>query len=97
MRSAATRCPEGSYGGRTARPTEGQMAEENYIIAPKRECRDRVAPDWQERLGEIKGIRVLGSLGERVRIQATPEAIDRVRRLLGDTHHIEETIRHLLR
>ena len=73
------------------------MADEYYIIAPKREYRDRVVPDWQERLGEIKGVRVLGGLGTRIHIQATPEAIDRMRQLLGDTHHIEETIRHLPR
>ena len=68
---------------------------ERYIIAVRRDARETVPPDWSEKLGQIEDLTILGPANaKRVQVQASEEAIDRARRLLGDYCHIEPAIYH---
>ena len=70
------------------------MSYQKYIIAPKRAFRSSVQPDWQESLKQIQGIQVIGQQPVRIQVQATPEAMDEARSLLGDMYYIEQSIPH---
>lgn len=68
--------------------------DQTYIIAPKREFRQLVPPNWQERLTDIADIRIVKSLPLRVWVQATEQAIAEVRTRLGEMYYIEPSIPH---
>jgi len=67
---------------------------ESYIVAAKREARNRVNHDWVDRLRQIEGIEVVGTSPVRVQIRATPTAIHALRKTLGNDFHIEPMIPH---
>ena len=70
------------------------MGQQKYIIAPKREFRNSVPPDWQERLKQIKGVRVIADQPARLQVQATPQVIAKVSSMFGGMYHIEAIIPH---
>lgn len=67
---------------------------ESYIVAAKREARNRVNHDWVDRLRQVEGVEVVGSGPVRVQIRATPTVINALRKTLGDDFHIEPVIPH---
>jgi hypothetical protein len=68
---------------------------ESYIIAVRRDARDRVSELWMNQLKAIDGLTLLGATNPtRVQVLATPDAIERVRELYGDSCHIEPVVEH---
>jgi hypothetical protein len=66
-----------------------------YVLAVKREERAGVPRDWLEVARGIPGVVILGDANPtRVQIEATPEAIERLRELLSAYIHIEKVIPH---
>jgi hypothetical protein len=66
-----------------------------YLIALKREARKTAPQDWARRVREVPGVRLIGAETAPVlRVEATPEAIEQVRRQLGACCHIEPVIPH---
>ena len=66
-----------------------------YWIAIKRDARDDVPFDWVERLKTLPGLMVPeGARAPRIRVEADPDAIAAVKRLVGAFCHVErETVR----
>ena len=66
-----------------------------YLIAVKREKRNSVNPHWEEILSGIRGL-ILKSSGRRrrVRVDATPEAIEEARARLADICYVEPVMDH---
>ncbi len=68
---------------------------EIYLIAEKRERRGQGPADWPRRLEGIEGVRVVARpLPHLARVEATPDGIERARRVLGESYHIEPVIPH---
>ncbi len=68
---------------------------ETYLIALKRERRQKAPDDWVEQIRAVPGVRLVGqSQPFMVRIQATPEALEKIHALVGDSCHIEPIILH---
>jgi hypothetical protein len=71
------------------------VAMDTYIIAIRRDSRDKVPADWLTSLQGISGLTIVGSANPaRVQVRATPEAIERVRQRCGDTCYIEPLLEH---
>ena len=71
--------------------------ESDYLIAVKRERRTDVPADWRAIVRDTSGVVVTADTNElRLRVRATPEAIDRIRERLADCVHIERVIGHHL-
>ena len=60
-----------------------------FIVAPKRDKRDRMPDDWESRVTGIPGIILVGSAFGRMQVDATDAAMGQVARELGDLLHIE--------
>jgi hypothetical protein len=68
---------------------------ERYVVAVRREARDRVPEDWQARVQATEGVAVEGAANpQRLQIRATGAAIAEVRRVFGEFLHIEPLISH---
>ncbi len=66
-----------------------------YVIAVKRDMRDRTPADWADRLRGIAGLRLLGDAGgNRVQVEADEQAIAEAKGLLSPYCHIEPLILH---
>jgi hypothetical protein len=66
-----------------------------YIIAVKRDRRVYAPPDWAKPLQAINGLKICGSGNPfRVQVEASDDAIEEVRRELGELCHIESVIPH---
>lgn len=76
--------------------TAGDDASTNYVVAVKRECRDAVAPDWADRIGELDGVDVRPSSpgASRLIVSATAEGARRLYDQIGDTCHIEPLVEY---
>lgn len=59
-----------------------------YVVAPGRGALS-IPPDWQHRLEQIPGVGWIGSTETRVQIEAESEAVDEIRRVLGEAFRIE--------
>ena len=80
---------------RTKHGQEDSPDMQTYIIAVRRDARDRVSSVWPNQLKSIEGLTLLGASNPmRVQVLASPEAIERVRELYGDSCHIEPLIEH---
>ena len=68
---------------------------ESYVIAIRREARDKAPPGWQELLQDIQGLTIHPAANpSRIQVEASAEAIERVRQLVGGFCHIEPVIYH---
>jgi len=68
---------------------------DRYVIAVKREERERAPSDLAAALREVAGLSVEESSNpRRVQVEASPEAIEETRRRFGDLFHIELAIPH---
>jgi len=68
---------------------------QRYIIAIKRERRAAAPADWTEPLRAIEDLQIRGSgAGGRIQVDASEQAIEEARRILGDLCHIEPAIPH---
>lgn len=67
---------------------------ESFVVAIKRNARNRVSHDWVDRLREVDGVEIMGYGPVRAQIVATPQAIDTLRDILDDNFHIEPVIPH---
>ncbi|WP_414584895.1 hypothetical protein [Scytonema sp. PCC 10023] len=67
---------------------------QDYIIAPKRQFIDKVPSDWTKSLKQIQGVSVIKGMPPRLYIQATPPAINEIRKQFGKQFYIEEVIPH---
>jgi hypothetical protein len=69
-----------------------------YVIAIKREQRSATPANWAEPLRAIKDLHIRGGGhgSSRIQVDASEEAIDEARRILGDFCHIEPAIQHHL-
>jgi hypothetical protein len=66
-----------------------------YTIAPKREARARIDPDWLQSLHDVSGIQILSGSARRAQIVANnPQASEDLKKTLGDDFLIEENILH---
>jgi hypothetical protein len=66
-----------------------------YIIAVKREMRQTAPTNWLDMLRDIEGLTIRGASNpQRVQVEASDEAIEEVRRRLGQWCHIEPAILH---
>lgn len=66
-----------------------------YIIAVKREHRSKAMANWFEPLRDIKDLQIRGTSNTfRIQVDATDEAIEAARHMLGDLCHIEPAIPH---
>jgi hypothetical protein len=70
------------------------LSNTTYVISPKREFKDTVNQDWQEKLTNIQGLEVLGSNLRRMQVKATPEGIETAKKLLGTNFYVENHIDH---
>ncbi len=71
------------------------MDQQRYVIAVRRDARDRVPEGWVEALGAIEGVAIVGADNPaRVQVDATPAAIAQARALCGDFAHVEPAIEH---
>lgn len=65
-----------------------------YIIAPKREARNRVSGNWENQLRLVEGVEIIGCGPVRIQIRASSSAIEKVREILGEDFLIEALIEH---
>jgi len=65
------------------------------VLAVRRELRSQAPGDWKARIEKIEGIEIEGAASPwRLQVQATPAALEEVRRSLGELLHIEPLIAH---
>lgn len=66
-----------------------------YVIAAKREFRDQLRADWIDQVQSVAGVEVCGEpkFGRLV-VEASDEAIEAVRAVLGEAFHIEPITRY---
>jgi hypothetical protein len=70
------------------------MEAEAYVVAVKRDKRAEVPPDWLDTVRGTPGVTIVGdSNPERVQVNATPQAIEDLRRKLGECCHVEKVVR----
>ena len=62
----------------------------HFVIAPKLAARDKPSSGWEQQVGQIPGVEVLGSGGGMMQIRATGQALKAVTDRLGDQFNIEE-------
>ena len=69
---------------------------DTYIVAVKRQARDRVQEDWADALEELEGVELIPDAvnSNRRQVQATEEGIEAVRKALEETHYIEKVVTH---
>lgn len=66
-----------------------------YVIAAKREFRDQLRTDWVDEIQSVAGLTVCSEpkFG-RLIVEASDEAIEEVRAVLGGAFHIEPISRY---
>lgn len=66
-----------------------------YVIAAKREFRDQLRTDWINKVQSVAGVTICGEpkFG-RLIIEASDDAIEAVRAVLGGAFHIEPITRY---
>jgi hypothetical protein len=70
---------------------------ERYVIAVKREMRSSVPADWMDQLLKIEELSIVGKPSlSRTMVEATPEAIEKAKTVLGKYCHFEPIIVHKL-
>jgi hypothetical protein len=68
-----------------------------YIIAVKRDQRDKAPASLAEPLQDIEGLEICGDARRsRLMVEASAEAIEEVKQRLGEICYIELTIEHRL-
>jgi hypothetical protein len=68
---------------------------ERYVIAVRREARRSISSDWPALLKEVEDLTVVGDDNpNRIVVDASPDAIERLRARLGTFVHIEPLIPH---
>jgi|HubBroStandDraft_5_1064220.scaffolds.fasta_scaffold2330322_1 hypothetical protein len=73
--------------------TEALMS--TYVIAIRREAREKVAPGWESSLIGIEGLFIRGVPNAgRIQVDASDLAIEDAKRRLGDSFYIEPTNAH---
>jgi hypothetical protein len=73
--------------------TESSMS--GYVIAVRREARERVAPGWERVLRGIDDLFIRGVANpDRIQVDASENAIEDARRRLGNAFYIERTNIH---
>lgn len=70
------------------------MAKQRLLVAPKREFRDAVSPNWANLVRQTKGVLVLGENDRRVQIEAEDDSLATLRNALGERFHFEPLISH---
>ena len=70
------------------------MPAHTYIVAIRRDCRDRAPEDWVERLTHVEGVSIIGASARRAQIAADDGAVERLREDLGAYAHVEPVIEH---
>ena len=63
---------------------------QRYIIAPRR-AGPRPPENWQDRVSKIPGINVIGTNEKQVHFEAADDAVEELRRDLGEYCHIEQS------
>lgn len=61
-----------------------------YAVAVQQSSRSSVSSDWQSKLAQIQGVKIIGATRYRAQIEASPEVIAQVIAALGDQFLIEE-------
>jgi hypothetical protein len=70
------------------------MANQEYILAVRRDRREDVPGDWVDLLDAIEGLSVIGSTGTRAQVLADDAAIGHARDSLGSYLRIERLVLH---
>lgn len=64
-----------------------------FVLAVKRDKRSEAPRDWVEIVRAIAGLTICGEASAiRIQVKATPEAIDQVRRRLGEFLTVEKVM-----
>jgi hypothetical protein len=68
-------------------------SDDEFVVAVKRDRRSEVGHDWVETVRAISGLTIRGEASPiRIQVKATPEAIDEVRRRLGEFVTVEKVM-----
>jgi hypothetical protein len=68
-------------------------SDDEFVVAVKRDRRSEVPHDWVETVRAISGLTIRGeAIPIRIQVKATPEAIDEVRRRLGEFVTVEKVM-----
>ena len=68
---------------------------ETYVVAVKRECRDKAPDNWREMIQQLDGVKVIGSGTTRaIRICGPGGTGDNLAAAVGEYCHIEPVILH---
>ena len=67
-----------------------------YIVAVKREARDKMTEKVSDILNRVQGLETVGGdeRSGRYQIEATPQAVDELNRISSDLLHVEPLIAH---
>lgn len=67
-----------------------------YIVAVKREARNKMTEKLSDILDRVPGLQTLGGdeWSGRYQIEATPQAVDELNRISSDFLHVEPLIAH---
>lgn len=66
------------------------MTTQRYIIAPRRNG-PSPPENWQDRVTKMPGITVVGVNAKQVHFEAADQAVEELRRDLGESCHIEQS------
>ena len=87
--------PRPSRIGRARRDgrTVEMASDDEFVVAVKRDKRSEAPHDWVETVRAISGLTIRGEASPiRIQVKATPEAIDEVRRRLGEFVTVEKVM-----
>jgi hypothetical protein len=67
-----------------------------YIVAIKREARNKMTEKLSDILNRVQGLRTVGGDENtgRYQVEATPQALDELNRISSDRLHVEPVIMH---
>lgn len=61
-----------------------------YVIAVKKDCREKISPDWKAKIGQILGLTLDGSAStQRIVASMNTEQLETIRNEFGELVHIE--------
>jgi len=63
-----------------------------YVVSVKREKRQEAPSDWQDRVLQTPGVSLIGGSKDRLTVDLTSGALERIQKELSDYCHIEKEI-----
>lgn len=85
------RLPSGSAGPALAWDRLKAVMD-TYVISPKRKMLDALPDDWQDRVVNTAGVKLVGATQARMQVAADDEAIAKLRAEFEDLVYIEKAV-----